>query len=338
MINELTTNNDNELILAEFKNLLCGQVNQEVMDLVSNAFILSLKDYEVHKTIKVDYQNDVTSEQIINMFLNTLLSEGKSKRTVEVYSLAYKLLIQDTNKHILNIGTFDIRIFLAKKQQTATLTTCENYRAYLSSLYTWLTIEGFLSQNPMSNIKPIKINKGIKTIFTDVEIERMRRCCNDNRERAILEIFISSGARVEEISDLNRQDINFANGEVKIHAGKGNKARKVYINNICMEYLNKYLTEDRSDNLEYLFVSRYGKRLSTRAIENSLKKLGKRANVEKVHPHKFRRTFATTMYEKGMNVITISKLLGHANINTTLEYIVLEDKTAKISYDKYSTF
>lgn len=325
-----------ERFLQELGTKLTTLIEDEnILATVMGAITVQLEKYElVERTTEVGFKNN-SSEKLLQLYAGTLLTEGKSKKTVYGYIHFLKRFMYDINIQLLDVTTMDIKIWLAKTQENVSLRTCENYRSYLSSFYTWLQNEEFISKNPMAKIKPIKYIEEKKGILDDVEIDSIRMANKNVRDRAIFELLLSSGIRIAELCALNIEDIDFSKKSVLVREGKGGKQRVTYINDIAVVYLEKYLRQ-RNDNLPYLFVTRNNTRLTTDAARDCLAKMGKNAGVKDVHPHKCRRTFATTMHKKGMDIHSIQKLLGHTNINTTMIYIKSDDQALKAEYRKYA--
>lgn len=168
------------------------------------------------------------------------------------------------------------------------------------------------------------------------ELDTLRGACTTLRERAELELLISCGVRANELCQMNREDINFISHEVTVLKGKGGKQRVTYINDVCIAYLQKYL-DSRQDDAAALFVNKSGKRVSVGALESDLRTLGEKAKVKNVHPHRCRRTFATALSKRGMDVGTIQQLMGHSNINTTMQYITLPGGRIKNEYERFNS-
>lgn len=243
--------------------------------------------------------------------------------------------MREVHKPLVELNVFDVRVWLAEMQTKVSLRTCENYRSYLSAFYMWLAAEGIVSSNIMAKIKPIKYEDKVKSPFSDVEIDALRSSCQTLRDRAILELLLSSGIRVTELCSLDIDDINLDNMTVLVREGKGGKQRTTFMNDVCKNHLQKYL-ESRKDSSRILFYTKAKTRLTKNMAENDLHRIGDAAKVANVHPHKCRRTFATSMYKRGMDVHTIQKLLGHSNINTTMCYISTNDIRTEGEYRRFS--
>lgn len=181
----------------------------------------------------------------------------------------------------------------------------------------------------------MKTPRVVKETFTDEDIERLCDNCTNLRDRAIIEILLSTGVRVGELIRLDIDDINFNEKEC-IVLGKGDAERIVYFNARCKIHLQQYL-DSRTDSNPALFVSlrKPHYRLGINGVEFMLKKLGEKTSVNNVHPHKFRRTLATKAIDKGMPIEQVQKLLGHTKIDTTLQYAMVDEANVKLAHKKY---
>lgn len=263
--------------------------------------------------------------------------EGCSKQTLKLYSFTIKKLLEYyDNKQAIDISTMEIRNFLIgyKENHKVSNVTLDNMRCIFQSFYNWLFDEGYVIKNPMDPIKKIKAEQIIKSPFTEEELEILRNNCKDIREKAILEMLYSSGMRVGELALLNIKDIDFINNKTIIF-GKGAKEREAYFTVKARMLLQEYL-KTRTDNNEALFVGSRAphNRLQISAYQKILRELGERSGI-KCHPHKFRRTCATTLLNKGMSVEEISKLLGHAKIETTMGYCQVNQNRVRDDHSRY---
>lgn len=276
-----------------------------------------------------------TNERIIDMYCCSLSMEGKSPKTVEVYKNVLRRYAVMIHKPVIKSVAYDVREWLTYEQKSVSLRTCETYRAYLSAFYKWLEREEMIEKNPMNKIKPIKYHKENKKAFTEIEIDKMRSACTTLRERAIIEMLLSSGARVSELCAIDKSDIDLVGCSLIIRNGKGGKERKTFFGLLAREHLKKYI-DSRKDNNEALFITKLGTRITDSSVENELKKIGKTAGVDNVHPHRFRRTFATTFVHNGMDINSVRLLMGHENINTTTNYVAVDEEQIKNEYRRYA--
>jgi len=274
----------------------------------------------------------------LEMFLSSKQLEGLSQESLKYYRLVLGWMCDDIKKSVLEITTDDLRTWLAtyQKRKEPSKVTLNNMRRVLSSFFGWMENEDYISKSPVRRIHNIKTDKVIKKTLTDNMIEKLKNTCTNKRDIAIIDFFASAGVRIGELVRLNRDDINFTEKECVVF-GKGNKERIVYFDTLTSESLNTYLM-CRADDNPALFVTHHKpyRRLGKGAIETMLRDLGKLNNIEKVHPHKFRRTLATTAAEKGMPIEQIQCLLGHVNINTTMNYVNVNQANVKNSYRKFA--
>ena len=248
-------------------------------------------------------------------------------------------MFEKINLPICEITTETLRNYLSdyKSNSNAGMVTIDNMRRVLSSFFAWLENEDYIVKSPVRRINKVKATKKVKETLTDENLEKLRDTCSNVRDIAILELLISTGMRVGELTKLNISDMNFQERSC-IVLGKGNSEREVYFSAKSKMYIKKYL-EIRTDNNEALFVSliKPYNRLGISGVEILIRNLGKEANMNKVHPHKFRRTMATMAIDKGMPIEQVQKLLGHIKIDTTMEYAMVNQNNVKNSHRKFIT-
>lgn len=300
-----------------------------------NAITRALNGYEITKPTTEITPYISVNESLLKMYCGCLLVGGKSEKTIAQYKRTIEKFAEFANKTFLDVGVYDIRLFLAmEKQRGVSNRTLENTRANLSAFFQWLQREEHIGKNPCMNIQPIKYTDKVRLPFSTVEIDSLRFACRNAKERAIVEVLLSAGIRVSELASLQVSDVNFHNMSIHVRKGKGAKERTVYINDLARTHLQAYLME-RGTLDNNLFTNIKKEPLNPGGVRHILKTLGDRAKVENVHPHRFRRTFATGLASRGMDIQEIQKLLGHTNINTTLEYVFTSDEKAHASYLKY---
>lgn len=276
------------------------------------------------------------SEDFLNAFLEAKQIEGRSNKTIDRYRYILRKAMKKLNVPLKNITIYHLRSYLMDmKKKGISDSTIEGIRGILCSYFVWLQKEGLLINNPCSNINAIKCAKKVRLPFSDIDIENLKAACDSTRDKAIINFLLSTGCRISEVCELNKDDIDFQNLECIVH-GKGNKERTVYINNITCMFLKKYINE-RDDKNPALFISSKRKnRITPGGIRSRLKDIGKKANVENVHPHRFRRTLTTNLINHGMAIQEVAYILGHDKIDTTMKYAYIEKINVKNSYKKYS--
>lgn len=289
-------------------------------------------------TDEIEKQKQIESnENYINSFISAKEVEGCSVRTIKYYKEIIERLVNKLDKPIQEITTEEIRIYLSeyKEINNCNTTTIDNLRRVLSSFFSWLEDEDYILKSPVRRIHKVKTASVIKETFTDENLEKLRDTSNCIRDLVLVELLFSTGIRVGELVKLNISDINFEDRSCKV-IGKGNKQREVYFDARTKIHLKQYLSV-RNDENEALFVSKKKphQRLSIAGIELIVRKLGIQTNIDRVHPHKFRRTLATMAIDKGMPIEQVQKLLGHVKIETTMHYAMVNQNNVKISHRKF---
>ncbi len=279
------------------------------------------------------------NEELLNKFISSKEIEGCSTRTLNYYKDNITKMLEKINLPIEEITTEILRDYLAdyKNNSKTGMVTIDNIRRTLSSFFAWLENEDYIVKSPVRRIHKVKTTRRVKETLTDENLEKLRDICSNVKDLAILELLISTGMRVGELTRLNISDMDFQERSC-IVLGRGNTEREVYFSAKSKMYIEKYL-ETRTDDNEALFVSiiKLYNRLGISGIEMVIRDLGKEANINKVHPHKFRRTMATMAIDKGMPIEQVQKLLGHIKIDTTMEYAMVNKNNVKISHRKYIT-
>ena len=276
----------------------------------------------------------MSNKEVLFKFLGEKEVTGKSELTIERYKYVLVKLFKYCLLSYKEITADNINDYFAENQSRGLSNrTIDGERKILSSFYGWAKKREFLIfSNPMDMIGPIKYKKKIRKPFSQAERERIKMSCKRIRDLALVEFLYSTGARVSEVVRLDVKDINFFTKEV-IVTGKGNKERVVYLSELAEQYLKEYL-ESRTDNLEALFVSvRHPfTRLSKGGIESTLKRLEEKSGVFNVHPHRYRRTLASDLAQRGVPIQVISKILGHENIDVTNLYVYTSNSSVKSNF------
>ncbi len=276
-------------------------------------------------------------EKLVAAFIAAKKVEGCSEKTLKYYRATLDATIKSLGKGVRRILTEDLRRYLTEYQarSQASRVTIDNIRRILSSFFSWLEEEDYIVKSPARRIHKVKTASSVKETYADEDLERMRDCCETKRDLAMIDLLASSGMRVGEMVLLNRDDINFAERECVVF-GKGDRERVVYFDARAKLHLTEYL-QTRTDDDPALFVTLRAphKRLQIGGVESRLRKLGKRLNIAKVHPHKFRRTLATVALDKGMPIEQLQRLLGHQRIDTTLQYAMVKQSNVKIAHKKF---
>lgn len=280
---------------------------------------------------------ELTNEQFLNNFLAAKRIEGCSEKSLTYYRATIEVMTTKIKKNVREMETDDLRTYLTEYQheKNSSKVTVDNIRRILSSFFSWLEDENYILKSPARRIHKVKAALTIKETYTDEALEKMRDSCEEPRDLALIDILASTGMRVGELVLLNRDDINFEERECVVF-GKGSKERMVYFDARTKIHLLTYL-QGRTDDNPALFVSLRAphERLRIGGVECRLRELGNKLNIEKVHPHKFRRTLATMAIDKGMPIEQLQQLLGHKRIDTTLQYAMVKQSNVKLAHRKY---
>lgn len=324
------------------KEEIVSEVVQQMLPFLDNVGVKKLQEvlehtlfyYEVSAST-VEREDD--SEELVGTFLSAKRIEGCSEKTLKYYQTTIDAMLCTVQKSLRRITTEDLRNYLTGYQKSKNLSrvTVDNVRRILSSLFAWLEDEDYILKSPVRRIHKVKTATSIKETYTDESMELMRDGCTELRDLAMIDMLASTGMRVGEMVLLNRDDINFADRECVVF-GKGDKERVVYFDARTKIHLQNYLAS-RTDTCPALFVSLRSphERLKIGGIEVRLRKLGRDLGIQKVHPHKFRRTMATMAIDKGMPVEQLQRLLGHSKIDTTLQYAMVQQSNVKLAHKKY---
>lgn len=325
------------------KNELITNIEQAMLKKLDNAQLQALHEVLVKTfgcvtvTIISDTEKEPDNADMLSEFLSAKRIEGCSEKSLKYYNRTITATLESVGKGVKHITTDDLRTYLTNYQaeKKSSKVTIDNIRRILSSFFSWLEDEDYIIKSPVRRIHKVKTSKTIKETYTDENLELMRDNCIEIRDLAMIDMLSSTGMRVGEMVLLNRDDIDFNERECVVF-GKGDKERMVYFDARTKIHLQNYLAS-RTDSDPALFVSLHSphKRLTIGAIELRLRDMGRKLGINKVHPHKFRRTLATMAIDKGMPIEQLQQLLGHQRIDTTLQYAMVKQSNVKLAHRKY---
>ncbi len=282
-------------------------------------------------------QIEISNSEYMKLFLNAKRIEGCSERTLQYYKVTIEHMLQKLSTPIRKMTTDEIRTYLVDYQNIGhcSKVTVDNIRRNISSFFSWLEEEDYILKSPMKRIHKIKTRKVVKDVISDESMEKMRDACKEIRDLAIIDLLYSTGIRVGELVRLNIDDVNLEQRECVVF-GKGDKERRVYFDAKAKIHLMKYLAERKADN-PALFVSLDAPftRLQISGVEIRLRNLGRKLSLNHIHPHKFRRTMATRAIDKGMPIEQVQKVLGHSQIDTTMQYAIVNQSNVRNSHQKF---
>lgn len=316
-------------------NIILAMINYlgtelvQILDTVLTQEFVKLNMEEI-ATLPVEVKNNVDEQNkyIIDLFLYK--KRNLKKGTKENYLRAVKKLIALIDKPLVQIDDMDIFNYLhwyeqrnlhetGKKNQNSTI---NNERLYLSAFFSWMRKEKMRPDNPVESTEKRKVVRKPIDYFKKDDIAKLRDACETDRERAIIEVFRSTGARVNEITPITLDMVDWATGDIIIQGEKNDRFRALYLDVEARYYLKKYL-DTRDDENPYLFVHSYGdhEQLHDCGIRTIMKKIRKKAGLKcRVYPHKYRKTLGMELKNKGVDIGIIQEVLGHANPAVTAMY------------------
>lgn len=311
-------------------NTMAEYLSIEQLKKLQEVILKELSENEVPK-------EEVPNVEYLKLFLNAKQMEGCSTRTIQYYRVTVEHFINDMQHSVRKINTEQIRDYLVRYQKinNCSKVTIDNIRRNLSSFFSWLEEEDYILKSPMRRIHKIRTRTVVKETISDEDIEKLRDHCSELRDIAMLDLLYSTGIRVGELVNLDIKDVNFEQRECVVF-GKGDKERRVYFDAKAKIHLKRYLAS-RTDNNPALFVTLGAphNRLKISGVEIRIRELGRSLGLDRIHPHKFRRTMATRAIDKGMPIEQVQKILGHSQIDTTMQYAIVNQNNVKNAHQKY---
>jgi integrase/recombinase XerD len=326
------------------KNKLITQIQVSMASMLDASQLAELRQVLTNtlRGVEITQKQTSPSEEakenvgLLDVFIAAKQIEGCSEKSLKYYDSTIRQMLSVIDKPVREISTDDLRGYLAcyQKEKKSSKVTIDNLRRIFSSFFGWLEDEDYILKSPVRRIHKMKTDKPIRETFSDESLELLRDACVEIRDLAMVDLLASTGMRVGELTNLNREDVNFHERECVV-LGKGGSERVVYFDARTKIHLLNYL-DSRSDNNSALFVSLPlpHERLLIGGVETRLREIGRQANMQKVHPHKFRRTLATRAIDKGMPIEQVQRLLGHVKIDTTMHYAMVNQTNVKNSHRK----
>ena len=324
-------------LITEIQTSMASMLNMAQLEELRRVLTHCLHNVDVTEQKALDTQETVENGGLLEVFISAKKVEGCSEKSLKYYSSTIRAMFDSIKRPTREITTDNLRVYLADYQNKrgSSKVTIDNMRRIFASFFGWLEEEDYILKSPVRRIHKIKAEKTIKDTFSDEGLELLRDACEEVRDLAMIDLLASTGMRVGELVGLNREDINFHERECVVF-GKGGTERVVYFDARTKIHLLNYL-DSRTDQNPALFASLNspGKRLMIGGVETRLREIGKRADLQKVYPHKFRRTLATRAIDKGMPIEQVQRLLGHVKIDTTMTYAMVNQTNVKNSHRKF---
>lgn len=320
-----------QMLLKELEESVKSKLVASVLDDLMKEASMMLDKYNVEF---VGTSGD-QGKDYMRVFLDAKRIEGRAESTIHRYEYIINRVLDCINVPIRSVSTYHIRDYLtAMKNHGDADKTIESERSVINSFFGWLQREGLIDRNPCANVGAVKCAKKVRLPFSNTEIEQLKENCDSVRDKAIICFLLSTGCRINEMCHVDRDDINFQTLECTVD-GKSNKQRTVYIDSVTAMLLKRYI-KTRDDLYPAAFIGKGTERMEPEGVRRMLQRTAKKAGIDNVHPHRFRRTLATSLINRGMPIQEVSRILGHENINTTMMYVYIDQKQLKTSYQRYA--
>ena len=324
-------------LITKVQASMASMLNRVQLEELRRILTHYLYDIEITERKIPAPHGNVENGGLLEVFTSAKRIEGCSEKSLKYYDATIRSMLDNIKKPVREISTDNLRVYLADYQagRGSSKVTIDNIRRIFSSFFGWLEDEDYILKSPVRRIHKIKTDKTIKDTFSDESLELLRDACEEVRDLAMIDLLASTGMRVGELVQLNRADINFHERECVVF-GKGSSERLVYFDARTKIHLLNYLDSRNDDNPALLVsLTTPHKRLMIGGVETRLREIGKRAEMQKVYPHKFRRTLATRAIDKGMPIEQVQRLLGHVKIDTTMHYAMVNQTNVKNSHRKF---
>lgn len=329
-----------ERILENVVNAMVPHLTPEQLETLNNVLYINFHNVEVQEQRTELVTRGIDGDEAkIRMFVASKKAVNRQNNTLLQYTREIRNMLAFLEKRLEDITGMDLRYYygVMREQRGIRMSTMQTRLHYLSSFWDFLTAEELVHNNPVKKVGLLKLEKTIKKPFSAEEMEALRTGCNTLRDRALVEFLYSTGVRVSELVALNVSDIEMSKQELIVY-GKGSKERKTYLTDSAKFYLKRYLDERKARNQEPLFVTLDypHNRLTVAGVQHMLRQLGQRSGVDNVHPHRFRRTIATDLLNRGMPIEQVKEFLGHEKLDTTMIYCTVKTESVQASHRKYA--
>ena len=306
------------------------------MEKMQSVMLSVLSSYNVERTAADDAAE--ASQDFLEMFLDAKNVEGRSEKTLARYRFILNRFFHVENVTAQGTNVYHIRdYFMREKKRGMADGTIAGYRDVFNSFFGWLTNEGLIPRNPCANVGTIKQEKKVRKPFSAVEVKKMLDSCQCIRDKAIIQFLLSTGCRISEVCGLHIGDIDLNKRESVVY-GKGRKERTVFFDDVTQMLLGAYFfsREDNSKEASLFVTESRGFPMSPNEVRKMMKELEKISGVENIHPHRFRRTLATNLINKGMPIQEVAAILGHTKVDTTMKYVYQSAERTKAAYERFT--
>ncbi|MEO2600908.1 tyrosine recombinase XerC [Clostridium butyricum] len=294
-----------------------------------------------------------TDNKYVNSFLSYLKTiKGKSTNTIEGYDIDLNLFIEFMKDYkqwnyigkeqFKTIQLEDLYSFMGylESERNNSANTRSRKTYCLKSFFKYLELTNVVSKNPTNMLERPKVGKRTTTYLTVEEMKKLLKTIEEydmekdyKRDKCLITLLLNTGLRLSEITDIKLSDIN---GDTLIVIGKGDKEAEIFLNDSCVKAINEWKEIRETKNIKskedekYLFISRVGRHINKKSIENVVKKYITLAGLsENVTTHKLRHSFATMIYEQTGDIRMVQTLLRHSDISTTMIYTHVNNSDIK---------
>lgn len=319
--------------LLELQDQLSGDQLKKLKDVLTVECANYLIVEQKNEVVIYDETSDIAAYK---QFFVSKKIQGLSSGTLDLYMQTINLFMRSVMKPFSDVTTNDIRLFIANREMIDRVSkgTLARERGCIVRFFKWLCNEEYIAKDPGARVENIKVPKRRKQEFSELEVEKLRSVAANSKEALVIELLLSTGCRVSELVSLNFRDYDQENDSITV-IGKGNKQRRLYLNAKAKMALNHYLKDVPHITGPLFFGQTLGKEMTSAGVQKLVKRLGDRAGVANVHPHRFRRTAATLARRHGMPIELVMNFLGHESIDTTLKYSMIGDEELKLSHQKF---
>ncbi len=319
--------------LLELQDQLSGDQLRRLKDVLTIECAKYLIAEQKNEVVIYDETSDIAAYK--QFFVSKKL-QGLSSGTLNLYMQTINLFMRSVKKPFSDVTTNDIRLFIANREMIDNVSkgTLARERGCIVRFFKWLCNEEYIVKDPGARVENIKVPKRKKQEFSELEVEKLRSATANSKESLVIELLLSTGCRVSELVSLNFRDYDQENDSITV-IGKGNKQRTLYLNAKAKMALNHYLKDVPHITGPLFFGQTVGNEMTSAGVQKLVKRLGDRAGVSNVHPHRFRRTAATLARRHGMPIELVMNFLGHESIDTTLKYSMIGDEELKLSHQKF---
>jgi site-specific recombinase XerD len=319
--------------LLELQDQLSGDQLKKLKDVLTVECANYLITEQKNEVVIYDETSDIAAYK---QFFVSKKIQGLSSGTLNLYMQTINLFMRSVSKPFSDVTTNDIRLFIANREMIDRVSkgTLARERGCIVRFFKWLCNEEYIEKDPGTRVEAIKVPKRRKQEFSELDIEKLRSAAANTKEALIIELLLSTGCRVSELTSLDFKDYNQENDSITV-IGKGNKQRTLYLNAKAKMALTHYLRDVPHITGPLFFGQTNGQKMTTAGVQKLVKRLGDRAGVTNVHPHRFRRTAATLARRHGMPIELVMNFLGHESVDTTLKYSMINEDELKLSHQKF---